>query len=98
LLAISLLENEHRVRPKARVGGRHLDPLLETVRRWNTWQEWPPGFFDDYLLGAFLIYGAYRTGQDKHEGRPFLIAAWAFACGLGYYSFFGQLQVVLKGA
>lgn len=73
------------------VGGI-LAPLGETIRRWSTWQENPANFFDDYLLGAFLLYGAWRTGRDFRGGQRYLAAAWAFACGLGYYSFFGQLK------
>jgi len=69
-----------------------LAPLAETVRRWSTWQEWPPNFFDDYLMGALLLYGAWRTGRDVRSGQRFLAAAWGLACGFGYYSFFGQLQ------
>ena len=67
-------------------------PLAETIRRWSTWQQTPANFFDDYLMGAFLIYSAGRTGNDVRSGRPYLAAAWAFACGLGYFSFFGHLQ------
>lgn len=67
-------------------------PLAETIRRWSTWQQSPATFFDDYLMGAFLIFGAWQTGRNVRSGQRFLIAAWAFACGLGYYSFFGQLQ------
>ena len=78
------------------VGGI-LAPLGETVRRWSTWQQSPPNLFDDYLMGAFLLYGAWRTGKDVRAGQPFLAAAWAFACGLGYYSFFGQLQSLQLG-
>jgi hypothetical protein len=69
-----------------------LAPLGETVRRWSTWQENPSNFFDDYIMGAFLLYGAWRTGRDFRGGQRFLAAAWAFTCGLGYYSFFGQLK------
>ena len=69
-----------------------LAPLAETIRRWSTWQEWPPNFFDDYLMGALLIYGAWRTGRDVRSGQRFLAAAWGLACGFGYYSFFGQLR------
>lgn len=72
--------------------GGILAPLGETVRRWSTWQEYPPGLFDDYIMGAFLLYGAWRTGRDYRGGQRYLAAAWAFACGLGYYSFFGQLK------
>lgn len=69
-----------------------LAPLAETIRRWSTWQEFPPGLFDDFIMGAFLLYGAWRTGRDLRGGQRFLGAAWAFTCGLGYYSFFGQLR------
>ncbi|MDQ1559328.1 MAG: hypothetical protein QOD32_2388 [Pyrinomonadaceae bacterium] len=69
-----------------------LAPLGETVRRWSTWREWPPNFFDDYIMGAFLLYGAWRVGRDVRGGQRFLAAAWAFTCGIGYYSFFGHLK------
>ena len=69
-----------------------LAPLGETIRRWSTWREFPPGLFDDYIMGAFLLYGAWRAGRDARGGQRFLAAAWAFTCGLGYYSFFGQLN------
>jgi hypothetical protein len=67
----------------------------ETARRWHTWQEWPPNFFDDYLIGAFLFYGAWACARDERRGRPWLAAAWAFASGLGYASFFGHLHQTL---
>ncbi len=73
------------------VGGI-LAPLAETIRRWHTWQESPPNLFDDYIMGAFLLYGAWRTGNNIYSGQRYLAAAWAFACGFGYYSFFGQLN------
>jgi hypothetical protein len=69
-----------------------LTPLAETIRRWSTWRENPASFFDDYILGAFLLFGAWRTGKDVRSGRPFLAAAWAFMCGMAYSSFFGQLE------
>ena len=72
-------------------------PFLETLRRWNTWREYPPNLFDDYIMGLFLLYGAWRTGKDVRTGQPVLAAAWAFACGLGYYSFFGQLKSMRSG-
>lgn len=74
------------------VAGGILAPLGETIRRWSTWRDYPPNLFDDYLIGAFLLYAAWRTGRDVRSGQRFLAAAWAFACGMGYYSFFGQLQ------
>jgi hypothetical protein len=69
--------------------------LGETVRRWHTWQEWPPSFFDDYLIGAFLFYGAWRSARDERAGRAWFAAAWAFAGGMGYASFFSHLQTVV---
>lgn len=78
------------------VGGI-LAPLLETMRRWSTWQQSPANLFDDYILGAFLLYGAWRTGKNLRDGQRVLAAAWGFACGLGYYSFFGQWQSLRLG-
>jgi hypothetical protein len=72
-------------------------PLAETMRRWSTWQESPPNLFDDYIMGAFLLYAAWRTGKDVRSGQRYLAAAWAFACGMGYYSFFGQLKSLRSG-
>jgi len=74
-----------------------LTPLAETIRRWHTWRENPPAFFDDYLIGAFLLFGAWRVGKDVRTGRPFLAAAWAFMCGMAYPSFFGQLEDIRLG-
>ena len=74
-----------------------LAPLAETVRRWSTWRESPANLFDDYIMGAFLLYGAWRTGKDLHSGQRVLAAAWALACGFGYYSFFGQWQSLRLG-
>src|ERR1043166_5410308 len=69
-----------------------LTPMAETVRRWHTWRENPASLFDDYILGAFLLFGAWRVTKDARRGQLFLAAAWAFMCGMAYYSFFGQLQ------
>jgi hypothetical protein len=68
-------------------------PLGETVRRWHQLAHlsmWP-AWLDDILLGAFLLYAAWRVGRDHVAGQRFLAAAWGCACGMGYFSFFGQL-------
>jgi hypothetical protein len=70
-----------------------LAPLAETVRRWSQLGDlsvWP-FWLDDFILGALLLYGAWRTGKDIRSGRPFLTAAWGFTCGMVYSSFFAQL-------
>ena len=46
---------------------------------------------DDFILGGFLLYGVWRTRHDIARGMPVLTAAWGFACGMGYSSFFAQL-------
>ncbi|MGA9773509.1 MAG: hypothetical protein WBV94_31045 [Blastocatellia bacterium] len=70
-----------------------LTPLAETIRRWHQLGQlqYLPAWLDDYILGAFLLYGAYRTGKDAKTGRRFLASAWGFVCGMGYSSFFMQL-------
>jgi hypothetical protein len=80
----------------AYVGGV-LAPLGETVRRWSTWRDNPSALFDDYIIGALLVYGAWRVGRDPRAGQRFLAAAWGFACGMGYASFFGQLYSNRQG-
>lgn len=69
------------------VGGVLL-PLLESLRRWGTgnYLFW----LDDYLIGAALLAAAWRVGRDGPAARPWLAAAWAFACGIGYSSFLGH--------
>jgi hypothetical protein len=73
-------------------------PLGETVRRWSTWHDNPSQLFDDYIIGALLIYGAWRAGRGAGaHSRRFLVAAWGFACGMAYASFFGQLYANRMG-
>lgn len=73
-------------------------PILETIRRWHTWQEDPLSFFDDYILDAFLLYGAWRVTRDWKTGQKFLVAGWGFALGLVYASLDHQLQMLRTGA
>lgn len=67
-------------------------PLVETIRRWGTWLDYPPATLDDYLLGALLIAGAWASGRRKPYGDRLLAAGWGFTCGMGYYSVFMQLR------
>ena len=73
-------------------------PLLETIRRWHTWQDDPLAFFDDYILGFLLLYGAWRVTKNTEGGRKFLVVGWGFALGLAYASLDFQLRQVRVGA
>lgn len=67
-------------------------PLLETIRRWNQLADlrvWP-FWLDDWCIGAFLLYGAWRA-QEMPSGQPWLSGAWGFTVAMGYMSFFSQL-------
>jgi hypothetical protein len=74
------------------VGGI-LVPAAEVLRRYHQMLDLSvlPFWMDDFILGGFLLYGAWRTRHDIARGLPFLTAAWGFACGMGYSSFFSQL-------
>ena len=74
-----------------------ITPLLETVRRWSTWQEDPAAFFDDFIIGGFLLFGAWQVTRNVENGQKYLTAAWGFVCGMIYPSFFGQLQAISAG-
>ena len=65
-----------------------LTPLAEVVRRWGTWWVNPPAFLDDFLIGGFLIAGAWATRRTppSSRARSLLAAAWGFACGMAYSS------------
>lgn len=68
-------------------------PIIETIRRWKQlgdFRMWP-SWLDDVLLGAALLYGAWRVAKEVEKGRPWLAAAWGLTCGIAYNSFFGQL-------
>src|ERR1043166_1851211 len=69
-----------------------LTPLAETIRRWSSWRENPPALFDDYILGAFLLFGAWRVTRNARSGQRYLAAGGGFMCGMAYGSFFEQLH------
>lgn len=68
-------------------------PVAETIRRWHQLMAFTHliSWLDDVLLGALLLYAAWRMRRDTASGQRALSAAWGCACGMGYYSFFGQL-------
>ena len=74
--------------------GGILAPALETIRRWRQIPD-PRYFinwFDDYLVGGFLIWAAWRTSKLYKGGTRWLMAAWGFASGIAFSSFVFQVQ------
>lgn len=69
-------------------------PVLETIRRWNQLLDmhYFISWFDDYLIGGFLFFAAWKAKKSLITGRQYLIAAWGFATGMAFSSFFMQLQ------
>ena len=74
--------------------GGVLLPVVETIRRWHQLGDprMLPFWLDDWIIGLFLLYGAWVTREDRESGRPTLAAAWGFACGMGYLSFFSDVM------
>jgi hypothetical protein len=68
-------------------------PVGETVRRWGH-IDYLPAFLDDYAIGALLLAGVWASRRADPRGVGLLAAAWGFACGLGYASFFGHLKAI----
>jgi hypothetical protein len=77
------------------VGGI-LVPAAEVLRRYHQMLDLRtmPFWMDDFILGGFLLYGAWRTRHDVARGMPALTAGWGIACGMGYNSFFAQLATI----
>jgi len=74
-------------------------PVLETIRRFHqmTDSQFFLYWFDDYLLGAFLLYAVWRTHRDPASGQRYLCAAWGATAFLLILSFIGQLQSLAQG-
>ena len=68
-------------------------PALETIRRWHQMSDWHYfiSWFDDYLLGGFLLFAAWQAHKNIVTGQKFLAAAWGAGTAALFLSFFGQL-------
>jgi len=66
-------------------------PGLEIARRRTNFDN-IPGYVDDLIVGALLLYSARAVTQGRPNGRVLLTASWAILVGGLYGSFFGQLQ------
>lgn len=74
------------------VGGLVL-PVLETARRWHQlgdWHNWAY-WLDDWTIGGMPLMGFWMTRKDLAHGRPYLAAAWGFACAGASDSFMYQI-------
>src|SRR5688572_10095266 len=71
-----------------------LVPLAETIRRrsqllqLNNFVYW----FDDYILGAVLLYAAWKARRNPLDGQKYLSAAWGLATGALFLSTLSQLE------
>ena len=50
--------------------------------------------FDHYLMGALLLYGAWRSRRFDIPGSRYLVAAWAFTCGVEYMNIIRHLELL----
>jgi vacuolar-type H+-ATPase subunit I/STV1 len=62
----------------------------------ETWRSWGAGrplvfVVDDYLIGGFVIFGAWLMRVDSLRNRAVFAAAWGANAGMLYGSFFGKL-------
>jgi hypothetical protein len=69
-------------------------PVAETVRRINQLFDFREFFswFDDYILGAVLLWAAYSVFKNKKYSVKYLIAAWSIATVALLLSFIGQFR------
>ena len=65
-------------------------PVFEVCRRRTDFSD-IPGYIDDFIIGALLLFAARSVARQRRHGRAFLIAAWGILCGGLWSSFFGQL-------
>jgi hypothetical protein len=64
--------------------------LGEAYRSWGAGRPFY-AWFDDQIMGAALIAGAWLMGKPTAQRHAFFGAAWAFNMGMLYPSFFGKL-------
>jgi hypothetical protein len=64
--------------------------LVDVWRRFGRWHEWPV-ILDDVIAGVLLALALVKLRRRASDGRLYLVAAWAYAVGMMYGSFFGQL-------
>ena len=54
-------------------------------------------WFDDYLLGGFLLFAAWKVLKQKEKAAVYLAAAWGVSAGAIFLSTLGQLDYIKQG-
>lgn len=66
--------------------------LSETLRLWRggpvAWG------FDHYVMGAILLGGVWMSRRYDRRGTRYLVAAWAFTCGVEYMNIVRHIQAI----
>ena len=65
-------------------------PVLEVCRRRTNFSD-IPGYIDDFIIGALLLYAARSASLGRLYGRALLVGAWGILCGGLWGSLFGQI-------
>src|SRR4051794_12587944 len=66
-------------------------PVLEVCRRRTNFAD-IPGYIDDFIVGALLLFAARSASRERPYSRTLLSASWGILCGGLWSSFFGQLH------
>lgn len=66
-------------------------PVLEVCRRRADFSD-IPGYIDDFIIGALLLFAARSAARERFYSRRLLSAAWGVLCGGLWFSVFGQLH------
>ncbi len=64
-------------------------PVAEVCRRRTDFSN-IPGYIDDFIIGAILLFAARSVSKGRRTGPVLLAVAWGLFCGGMYYSFFDQ--------
>jgi len=65
-------------------------PVLEVCRRRADFSD-IPGYIDDFIVGAVLLFAARSAVRERPYSRTLLAAAWGLLCGGLWSSLFGQI-------
>lgn len=69
-------------------------PVAETIRRRSQLFQFQNFiyWFDDYILGAILLFAAWKARRNPIDGQKYLSAAWGLTTGALFLSTLSQLE------